>query len=141
MIIYSRVGSFFLPGIVCVIAEDPGDWQREPVKVNANGLVGCSRCGPAGLACGFSSCGKTAVKAVTLVWPRQAAMLGAGSGSLATSWSGAGGWELLIRAAGREHSAAFLMGLALGFIDSEGRERKVFSLITHHMARRQGGRR
>ena len=52
--------------------------------------AGCLYCGSAGLACGFSSCGKTAVKAVALVGRRQAAVLGAGNGSLATSWSGAG---------------------------------------------------
>ena len=42
------------------------------------------------------------MKAVALAGPRQAAVLGAGNGSLATSWSGAGGWELLLRAAGPE---------------------------------------
>lgn len=63
-------------GVVWLIAEDPGEWPREPVRVNANELAGWLRCGPAGPACRSSRCGKTAVEAMALVRPRQAARPG-----------------------------------------------------------------
>lgn len=105
--------------------------------MNANGPADCSWCGPAGLACGFSSCGKTAVKAMVLGGPRQAAVLGEGGGSLVTSWSGAGGWSSGQQGVRTQPSP----WPTLGFVDSEGREIKAISLIAHHMAGRQGGRR
>lgn len=67
------------------------------MRVNADELAGCLQCGPAGLACGFSRCGKTAVEARALVGP------GGRGGSPAASRSG--DRELVVRA--WEHSSAF----------------------------------
>lgn len=62
--------------------------------VNANELAGCPQCGPAGPACGFSRCGKTAVEAVALVGPRQAAGLGGGVAAWPPPGAGNGSWWL-----------------------------------------------
>lgn len=40
LIIYRYEESFFLLGIVWTLAGDPGEWQREPVRVNASELAG-----------------------------------------------------------------------------------------------------
>lgn len=40
LIIYRYEESFFLLGIVWTLAGDPGEWQREPVRVNASEPAG-----------------------------------------------------------------------------------------------------
>lgn len=85
------------------------------MRVNANELAGCPQCGPAGLACGFPRCGKTAGEAVALVGP------GGSGGVVAWLPPGAGTGSWLSGTGSTAQPWPQVEPSQWGFIDSRGR--------------------